>query len=80
VFGSLRYAGLRRPPKRLRHADVVRDGFDVDKFETYIAPAGGVVSSAREGIVTKISSFVSDQQTAQNTESEKRTIPERGAP
>ncbi len=60
---------LRRPPKRLLHTNLVRDGFDVGMFETYIARAGGILTSARdhvsesydharEGVSTTIASTV----------------------
>lgn len=38
---------LRRPPRRFLSANLVRDGFDVGMFATYLARAGGVLSSAR---------------------------------
>jgi len=58
---------LRRPPARLLHANLVRDGFDVGMFETYMARAGGILTSAcdhvsdsydraRHGVATTIES------------------------
>ncbi len=61
---------LHRPPARLLHTNLVRDGFDVGMFDTYLARAGGILSSARthvsdsydharEGVATTIASTVS---------------------
>ncbi len=74
---------LRRPPKRLLRANLVCDGFDVGMFDTYIARAGGILSSAsdqlsdtydhaRKGVATSIASAVS---TAEDLAREAKTRP-----
>ena len=37
---------LHRPPARLVHANLIRDGFDVGMFETHLARAGGILTAA----------------------------------
>jgi stearoyl-CoA desaturase (delta-9 desaturase) len=41
---------LHRPPARLLHANLVRDGFDVGMFETHLARAGGILAAARDHV------------------------------
>lgn len=41
---------LHRPPARLLHANLVRDGFDVGMFETHLARAGDVLTAARDQV------------------------------
>lgn len=60
---------LHRPPARLVHANLIRDGFDVGMFETHLARAGGILTAAcdhvsdsydraRVGVATTIRSSV----------------------
>jgi stearoyl-CoA desaturase (delta-9 desaturase) len=44
---------LHRPPERLVHTNLVREGFDVGLFETHIARAGGILTSACDHVSEK---------------------------
>ena len=51
VLSALRVVRyLHRPPARLLHVNLVRDGFDVGMFDTYLARAGGILTSARDHV------------------------------